>query len=149
MDIAAQLIFFCLTDTLRVGLENYAYHIDCPYFRRFGFFRQQVAVGEEEITDLQSVVLYGFRRAVHLVFLVLPIDRKGRRRVDGKLSVPLVIASLDSRHGRGHQVAVSAVGHAQRLGGAGECGLCPHGVVGNPGIGKLIYGLRHLDDGQG
>ena len=73
----------------------------------------------------------------------------GRGRGDGKLPVPLVITSLDSRHGRVHQVAVSAVSHAQRLGGACERSFCPHGVVGNIRVGKPVNGLRHLDDGQG
>ena len=70
----------------------------------------------------------------------------GRGRGDGKLPVPPVITSLDSRHGRVHQVAVSAVSHAQRLGGACERSFCPHGVVGNIRVDKLVNGLRHLDD---
>ena len=73
----------------------------------------------------------------------------GRGRGDGKLPVPPVITSLDSRHGRVHQVAVSAVSHAQRLGGACERSFCPHGVVGNIRVDKLVNGLRHLNDDQG
>ena len=49
----------------------------------------------------------------------------------------------------GHDLGHTPFGHAQRLGSTCERGGRRHGVVGNPGIGKLIYGLRHLDNDQG
>ncbi len=107
-----------------------------------------IGILAQVVAHLQVIILFHSLRTVHLVSLVFPYDRMGRGRGDGKLPVPPVITSLDSRHGRVHQVAVSAVSHAQRLGGACERSFCPHGVVGNIRVDKLVNGLRHLDDGQ-
>ena len=91
--------FFLCTDTALVRLENDADDFSRLHRRFVRLFRNQiprrtVIFRAVEVSDAGNArfgigdVLYGFRRAVHLVSLVFPYDRMGRGRGDGKLPVP-------------------------------------------------------------
>jgi len=139
------------TDTPGCSLEDDADDLGCLYLGLFGVFRQQSAVGEKEITDLQMVRLRCCPFTVHLISLADAGTKSTRRKFNGKPALLSVIVRADEFGSicRMHYIAIDTAGKSvwQILGL--EAGRNPDSIGRDGGgICKLINRCRHLDDGE-